>query len=150
MGDKSAIRVTPLEKSELQVLHALLSKAGLPTEDLMFPGRSFYRFDEQGQLLGFIGLEGEGTDRLLRSLVVSERRRGMGGGRCILAMLENIASISGVLRLHLLTNTAPDFFSANGYRIVPRGEAPESISCTTEFKSLCPASAVYMVKDIRP
>lgn len=149
MCEKNGIRVTPITNAELQPLCVFLSEAGLPTEDLLLPHRTFFRFDELGELLGFGGIEGSGTDRLLRSLVVTQGRRGLGLGRQMLEMLEHIASTDGVVRLHLLTNTAPGFFSANGYRVESRSDAPQAISNSVEFKSLCPASAVYMVKDLR-
>lgn len=148
MSEDNEIRVTPLANEGLHDLRILLGEAGLPTQDLLLPNRRFFRFDEMGELLGFGGIEGSGADRLLRSLVVMEGRRGLGLGRRMLEILEHTASADGALRLHLLTNTAPDFFSSNGYRVTSRGEAPESISNSVEFKLLCPASATYMVKDI--
>jgi len=148
MSETNKVQVTPLANAGLHDLRMLLNEAGLPTQDLLLPDRRFFRFDEKGELLGFGGIEGIGTDRLLRFLVVMEGRRGLGLGRRMLEMLEHIASADGALRLHILTNTAPDFFSTNGYRVALRDEAPESISNSVEFKSLCPDSATYMVKDI--
>lgn len=148
MSETNKVQVTPLANADLHDLRILLGEAGLPTQDLLLPNRRFFRFDEMGELLGFGGIEGSGDDRLLRSLVVMEGRRGLGLGRRMLEILEHIASADGALRLHLLTNTAPDFFSTNGYRVASRDSAPESISDSVEFKSLCPASATYMVKDI--
>jgi amino-acid N-acetyltransferase len=147
MSDQIEIR--QLSRAEIPELSHLLSEARLPIEDLTLAGRMFFRFDRAGELLGFGGIEGSGPDRLLRSLILLENRRGRGDGRRMLAMLEQVALADGVHQLHLLTNTASIFFSANGYRAVPRSEAPETISSLDEFTSLCPASAVYMIKDLR-
>lgn len=149
MTEQNKIRVRQLSSAEIPELSHFLSEAGLPIEDLTLPGRMFFRFDRAAELLGFGGIEGHGPDRLLRSLILVESRRGKGDGRRVLAMLEHVALTDGVQRLHLLTNTASTFFSANGYRAAPRSEAPETISSADEFTSLCPASAVYMVKDLR-
>lgn len=62
--------------------------------------------------------------------------------------LERIAEADGAQSLHLLTTTAPDFFEARGYEHRDRSQAPKAISSSEEFKSLCPTSAVYMVKDL--
>jgi amino-acid N-acetyltransferase len=149
MSEQNKIRMRQLSSAEIPELSRFLSEARLPVEDLTFPDRMFFRFDRAGELLGFGGIEGNGRDRLLRSLILVESRRGRGDGRRVLAMLEHVALTDGVRRLHLLTDTASMFFSANGYRAAPRSEAPETISSSDEFTSLCPASAVYMVKDLR-
>lgn len=148
MSDEIKIQARLLADAEIPELCVFLTDARLPTEDLLFPGRLFFRFERAGELLGFGGIEGAGADRLLRSLIVLESQRGRGDGRRVLAMLEQVALTEGVQRLHLLTNTASDFFSVNGYRAVPRIKAPETICVSVEFTSLCPASAVYMVKDV--
>ena len=46
----------------------------------------------------------------------------------------------------LLTETADDFFSALGYRVVARESVPEAIRRSAEFRALCPASATCMRK----
>ena len=48
----------------------------------------------------------------------------------------------------LLTQTARDFFAHLGYRVIERTEAPEEVQGSEEFRSLCPASAICMVKII--
>ena len=130
------------------VLRLALDAAKLPTNDLDLPGRTFYELsDEQGPI-GFIGIEGDGADRLLRSLVVLPSRKRQGYGGLLVAHVEAAARLSGVERLHLLTTTVADFFRSRGYRAGERSTAPEAIKGTEQFGSLCPASATYLVKDI--
>ena len=83
-------------------LREALAAAGLPVADLDAPGRRFYAFDD-GRA-GYGGLEGEGEDRLLRSMVVTQDCRGQGLGRAMLAQLEAEACRLGARRLHLLTD----------------------------------------------
>lgn len=130
------------------VLTLALGAAGLPTDDLREPGRAFFGLSDDAGPIGFIGIEGSGADRLLRSLVVlpSRKRRGFGG--LLVAHAEAFARQDGVERLHLLTQTVPDFFRSRGYRPAERATAPVSIASTAQFVSLCPASAAYLVKDI--
>jgi N-acetylglutamate synthase-like GNAT family acetyltransferase len=142
----TGLAATPIRAEDLNELADTLLIAGLPTADLGEPGRAFFRFDEDTGLVGFGGLEGEETDRLLRSFVVMPDRRGSGLGSAILTLVEGEARQLGVERLHLLTNTAAPFFRANGYNDADRGSAPKPIAASREFTVLCPASATYLVK----
>lgn len=99
-------------------------------------------------MLGYGGIEGSGKARLIRSLVIEPAQRNSGVGSLLLRALERIAVADGAQSLHLLTTTAPDFFEARGYEYRDRSQAPKVISSSEEFKSLCPASAVYMVKEL--
>lgn len=145
---KSDISVRLLGVDQIDDLAIQLNAAGLPTQDLLQPNRMFYSFHRGDTTLGYGGIEGNGRDRLLRSLVVVPAQRRAGAGTLLLQALERIAAADGALLLHLLTNTAADFFQSQGYERRERSEAPEAISSSAEFTALCPASAVYMVKKI--
>lgn len=141
----TGLTITALEPAELAGLAWFLDAASLPRADLTEPGRLFFRF-EADSLVGYGGLEGEGTDRLLRSIVIPADRRGHGLGRALVATLERQAQTLGVRRLHLLTTTAAPFFRALGYADADRGAAPPAVAASREFTALCPASATYLVK----
>jgi len=140
------LRVTALDPDKMDGLRDALAASGLPVADLVDFGRTFFRFDDDVGLAGYGGLEGQGADRLLRSLLVVANRRGDGLGRVMLGLLEDRARDLGVLRLHLLTNTAAPFFAASGYAAADRKTAPASIASSREFTTLCPTSAAYLVK----
>lgn len=142
------LRVGRIDPNNLGELRDALAASGLPVADLAEPGRAFFRFDDDAGLVGYGGLEGQGADRLLRSLFVVADRRGEGLGRAMLAGLEASAGEPGVARLHLLTNTAAPFFAAAGYAAADRATAPPSIAASREFTALCPASAAYLVKSL--
>ncbi|CAI8735602.1 N-acetyltransferase domain-containing protein [Pseudomonas sp. IT-P258] len=132
--------------NEMDHLRKSLSQAGLPFSDVSEPDRQFYRFEVDGQWVAYGGLEGAGSDLLLRSIVVCETHRGEGLGKAVLSELERLAVSQGVIRLHLLTQGAAGFFTANGYELLGRDEAPAVITRTVQFKHLCPASASYLRK----
>lgn len=104
------MRMTALSHDDLEPLREALILAGLPADDLSLPGRRFFSFRQQDSDVAFGGIEGAGGDRLLRSLVVLEGRRGQGTGAAVLAALEAFAKDEGVERVHLLTESASDFF----------------------------------------
>jgi amino-acid N-acetyltransferase len=140
------MRMTALSAETLGSLRDALVLARLPVDDLDRAGRLFFKFSQQGCDVAFGGIEGEGTDRLLRSLVVLEGQGGRGVGAAAVAALETFAKSDGVERLHLLTDTAATFFAGLGYQPLDRALAPASISATAQFRALCPASAVYLSK----
>lgn len=111
----------------------------------MAPQASDRQF-QRARLVGYGGLEGEGDDRLLRSIVILNDRRGLGWGRTLVASLEGQARDLGARRLHLLTTTAAPFFRSLGYVDADRDAAPPTVASSLEFTSLCPASATYLVK----
>lgn len=129
------------------ILHAALEQGELPTADLEQPGRMFFGLSDENGLIGYVGMEGEGPHRLVRSLVVLPTRRGKGHGATLVQRLEAILS-DEVERLHLLTDAAMPFFRRLRYIDADRSKAPERIASTEQFASPCPASAVYLVKDI--
>jgi len=129
------------------ILRKALEQADLPTADIEKPDRMFFGLSDQQGLIGYVGLEGDGVDRLLRSLVVLPSRRGSGHGSTLVQRLEAILP-EEVERLHLLTRTAVSFFRRLGYVDADRQEAPASIAATEQFASLCPASALYLVKSL--
>lgn len=144
------VQASPYQAHDMAELTALLTASELPTADLALPGRQFYRFtDTLGALVAVGGLEGHGADRLVRSLAVLPPARGKGFGKAVAATLERLAGHDGAKRLHLLTTTAAPFFERLGYVAADRSTAPPDIGGSAEFTGLCPASAHYLVKDVR-
>ncbi|RZJ23590.1 MAG: GNAT family N-acetyltransferase [Brevundimonas sp.] len=124
-------------------LIATLRGAGLPE-----PGAGrYFSANEHGGVAGYVGLEGEGRDLLLRSLIViADRKQGLGSR--ILTAAEAVAGDQGAVRLHLLTTTAEPFFMRHGFVAADRASAPPAIRRTREFADVCPASAAYLTKDL--
>ena len=140
---------TPIAGSDAGLALAL-QEAGLPTDDLAEPGRSFFAYATvSGGRVGYGGFERMGSDVLVRSLAVlpSARHRGIGGG--MLALLLRRAFDAGGRDAWLLTTTAAPFFERAGFKPVERGAAPASILSTRQAASLCPASAVLLKRSIR-
>jgi len=131
--------------SAFVVFRSTLEAAGLPTSDLGEGDAHYFAF-EAGAFGGFVHIDGA---VLLRSIVVpaAQRHRGLGG--VILETLLEIARSQGAKEAWLLTTTAEAFFAANGFERVARADAPIAITGTSQFKSLCPNSAVLMRQELR-
>jgi len=143
------MEVRELGPDRLGAIRALLELGGLPVKDLT-PGAlpQFWGIESGGTLQAVIGLQRAGRAGLLRSLAVAPAARGTGLGKRLVAHLEDIARRDGLTDLWLLTTTAEPFFRALGFRTETRALAPEEILGTTEFRDVCPDSAVCMRRDV--
>lgn len=137
-------------KPPLADMRSLLSSAQLPVADLT-PGHMEHFFgvwDDSG-LNGVVGIELLGGDlALLRSLVVVASKRCSGVGSALLVRAEHYAAGKGARSIFLLTTTAEPYFEKHGYGALSREAAPDAIRNSAEFASLCPESAVLMMKHI--
>jgi amino-acid N-acetyltransferase len=127
----------------------LLAECELPGEDIT-PAhlQDFLVMRDSAHLAGVIGLEVFGPVALLRSLAVRLACRGRGIASRLAHKAEEHARSRGVEAVYLLTTTAEGFFVRRGYARVDRDVLPEAIKATVEFQSLCPASAVCMVRHL--
>jgi len=134
-------------RADLAGIRRLLDLESLPSLDLTEDALEHFLVyrDERG-VAGAVGLERYGEAALLRSLVVAREHRGRGLGKRLVAAAEELAAELNVHSIYLLTTTEGVFFESRGFRRIGREEAPLAIRSTGEFTSLCPASAVLMVK----
>jgi amino-acid N-acetyltransferase len=136
-------------KPDLSAVRALLVSARLPDEDLTDDHlEHFFHAPGATRPLGIVGVELLGDVALLRSLVVRDESRRSGLGSALARRAEEYARSKGVRTLYLLTTTAQDFFAARGYRACQRDAAPDAIRSAREFAAICPASAVFMAKQL--
>jgi len=140
------------EAQSLPLVRSLLRDSGLPESDLQEEHMDAFFVSRAGDegLLACVGLERFGETALLRSLAVRAGARGQGLGDQALQTMEAFAVSKGVNRLCILTMTAESFFHARGFERCDRTALPASVQASSEFKSLCPASAVCMFKEITP
>jgi N-acetylglutamate synthase-like GNAT family acetyltransferase len=138
-------------QQDIALVAAALIAAGLPSDDILLPGRTLYRFSAASdETVGYRGLELYGSAALLRSIVVLPSQRGQGYGRAIVEHLTTQAIAAGVRDLYLLTTAATSFFEQIGFTVTDRATAPPSILGTTQAARLCPASAPLLVKRLSP
>jgi amino-acid N-acetyltransferase len=130
-------------------VEALLAAEKLPISDLRISSQTQFFGARRGErVIGIVGIEIYENVGLLRSLVVANTCRKAGYGHKLAAKAEAWAYERNVKSLYLLTTTAAGFFSRLGYEVIPRTEAPASISGTAQFAGLCPVSATFMRKTL--
>ena len=131
-------------------IKSLLEDCGLPSDDISASHlENFFVIKDSGQIVGSIGLEKCGEFGLLRSLALSESVRGQGIGTQLVVHIEKYARSQKINSIYLLTTSADQFFTRLGYQTIGREYAPESVQETTEFQSICPASAICMCKQLQ-
>jgi amino-acid N-acetyltransferase len=140
------VTVEPARADDAAEIKALLRSCGLPVADIS--GVSGFLVARNGaSLVGTIGLERAGGAGLLRSLSVIHEARRNGVARSLCDSLLRQARILGVRNVYLLTTDTQAFFRKLGFADIPRESAPEAIRQTAQFRDLCPASAVLMMRE---
>jgi N-acetylglutamate synthase-like GNAT family acetyltransferase/protein-tyrosine-phosphatase len=142
------VEIAPATPRDAAAIVRLLESCGLPTADVTRHLAHFLVARLDGEVAGVSGLEPDGGYGLLRSLAVDPAHRGRGLARALCSRIEARAAELGVRTLYLLTTTAEEFFAASGFAAVRRASVPDAIRSTLEFSSLCPDSAVVMMKRI--
>ncbi len=130
--------------ADLPVVESLLRDAKLPLEGVKEHFHSFLVEEEQGVIVGAVGMEYYGSTGLLRSLVVEPGHRSSGVGSALYEALLNAAHQRGVTEIILLTTTAAPFFAKRGFRVILRESVHGSVTSSSEFTGACPSSATVM------
>ena len=136
--------------ADAAAIESLLARSGLPTSDLGTARPQFIVATHDGRIIGTGALQRFGSAALLRSVAVEPERRGSGVGRELVAQLEERARAAGIAQLILLTMTARPIFERLGYQSMAREQVPAAVLASAEFRSLCPATATCMAKNLLP
>lgn len=129
-------------------LRAFLEAAGLPSADVETGRQEYLLAEEDGRLVGTVGLERVGEDALIRSLAVAPNRRRQGLAQRLDDAAMALARSHGTRTLYLLTTTAGAYFARRGYERISRTEVPPGVLALAQFKALCPSTAVCMRRSI--
>jgi amino-acid N-acetyltransferase len=143
----------PARADDLAAVERLLAESNLPASDLpaLFASHAgdfvVAQADGDGSLVGVAGLEVCADDvALLRSVAVRPAWRGRGLAETMVRRLVRDAESRGVRALYLLTMSAEGYFPRLGFTRVERDAVPAPIAATEQFRSMCPSSAVAMVR----
>ena len=145
----------PARTDDLAAVERLLAESDLPTDDIaaLFATRAadflVAEAPDDATLVGVAGLEVCCDDiALLRSVAVRPDWRARGLGQTMVRRLVHDAELRGIHALYLLTMTADRYFPRLGFAQVARDAVPEPVAATHEFRTMCPASAVAMMRPL--
>jgi amino-acid N-acetyltransferase len=145
-GDCVTLRTA--EAGDLPAVLDLLGRSQLPSSGVAEALPHFVIAENEGQLVGVVGLEIYGESALLRSLAVEESWRGSGVGRTLIERALWATRERGIKDVFLLTTTAERYFPRFGFACVSRDSVAEAVRGSAEFRGACPASAVVMHKPL--
>jgi amino-acid N-acetyltransferase len=136
-------------EADLADIVALLERCELPIADVREARPEFVVAFDGTKLIGAGALQKFGKVALVRSVAIDTSRRGSGVGATIVRHLEHLAREQSITEVVLLTETAKTFFEKLGYREIERAKAPVAVHESAEFRTLCPSTAVCMLKSLR-
>ena len=141
--------VRPASARDLSWARDLLAEVSLPADGLedQFP-RAYAVLEEDGKPVGLAGLERYGRFGLLRSVAVSPRQRGAGGGAALVSDRLAAAGADGVESVFLLTTTADRWFTRFGFHSIERAALPPEIAASPEASVACPEGAAVLRFDL--
>jgi N-acetylglutamate synthase-like GNAT family acetyltransferase len=132
--------------ADLPEVERLLTANGLILDDVAAAIRDFLVAEEQGVLVGTIGLEVRAPFGLLRSAAVDPARHGAGVGARLVTRLVEGAKARSLTALYLFTPSAAPFFERHGFVRTTREAVPAELRETGQFTHACGATAVTMVR----
>lgn len=136
------------DKKNIPAIQSLLAKENLPCVDINCAKQVFIIAKANKKIVGCVGLEPYKNYGLLRSLTVKNDFRNKAIGTKLVKLMSAYACTQKIKKLFILTITAKDFFESKGFCQINRTAAPRLIKNSSEFKTICPKTAIFMEKDI--
>lgn len=132
-------------KVDVEAIACLLEKNKLPFSDIGENVIDFIVGRKDCKIIGCVGMEKYGDHGLLRSFAVDSECRNPGVGKELYYRILKRALQFNIKTMHLLTDSANEYFSKVGFVATDRKNAPLEITKTAEFSRLCTVSSTYMV-----
>jgi N-acetylglutamate synthase-like GNAT family acetyltransferase len=132
------------EAGEAGAVRDILRECSLPTDDFSDGDVEFLVAEDDGAIVGTIGLESYPPAGLLRSAAVLPSHRGLGLGALLTEALLREARSKPLKELLLLTSTAEGFFARMGFTVVTRESLSGPLLSSRQFTGARCSSAVVM------
>lgn len=143
------MKIRDASPADLAAVESLLAANDLPRDGVRDSFAGFLVADDEGVVVGAVGLETFDSAALLRSAVVAADHRGTGVGRQLVEQALERAERDGVNNVYLLTTTAEDYFPRFGFDRTDRDGVPEALKASEEFRGACPETAIVMARRSR-
>lgn len=141
----------PAVQEDLASVRAILITAELPVEGVedQFP-KAFAVVRDGPIVVAVAAVERYGDFGLLRSVAVRKQDRGRQLGSLLVRERLRIAELERATAVYLLTTASPEFFGRFGFVTTSRAEVPRDLALSLEFASICPSTAICLVKRFEP
>lgn len=139
------IRIGPAAAEDLPFVLSLIEECGLPVEGIREHFSRFLVARLAEERIGCVGMEVYGEHVLLRSLAVARKVRNAGAGKALLSRaIDEARTAGGRTAWGLTTFGKTGLFDRFGFRVVPRAGAPPALARSSQFRGVCPESAVLI------
>jgi len=128
----------------------MLEVCDFPFSDVQDKDIEFWIIRENGILIATGALQHAGDSAIFRSFSVNPEFRNKGFGERIYESILKSASVRGISTLYLLTTTAERYFLKRGWTRLDRNSTPKAVLESSEFKTICPSTAVCMAFPLQP
>lgn len=146
---KNKFKIRSAKLADLSDIKKLLSQCNLPVQGLDDQFGDVYCIAElNGKIIGVAGIEPYCCYGLLHSVAVAQSWQGKSIAKSLVKNRLNCAKSSGLTDVFLLTINAAKYFEPFGLCPIERDAIPTDIRGSSEFSSVCPKSAITMVKHL--
>ncbi|UCG03808.1 MAG: GNAT family N-acetyltransferase [Candidatus Heimdallarchaeota archaeon] len=143
------VEITKASEKDLESVYSLLKLVDLPIDGVADNFHNFFVAWERNQLQGCAGVEVYEDVGLIRSVAVHPSFQSHGLGRKLVETIQKFSTEKGLKEIYLLTETAEKFFLKLNYIVIPRNEVNSRVKQSSEFTTVCPESAICMVKTLK-
>lgn len=138
------IEFRPATSGDLKGVLDLLRGHALDLSGVRESFEDFLVAEEEGGVIGSIGLEVHAPYALLRSAAIVPGRAGGGIGTALVTRIVDHARARGVGELYLFTTEAAGFFERHAFARIDRTAMPPVLQATRQFTHACGATAIAM------
>lgn len=138
------VSLRPAAANDWPAIAALLEANKLPLDGAREHLSTYFLAVDKDEIVGCAGAEVYGSVALLRSVAVAPRLRGRRVGRALVTRMLEEAKHRQIGSVHLLTVTAPEYFSQFGFKRGPIEQAPVALKASAEMSGACPACSAFM------
>jgi amino-acid N-acetyltransferase len=142
------VEIAHAQKADADAVLGLLEQSRLPLDGLTEHWGTTLVARREGRIVGSAALEVYADGALLRSVAVASDLHGHGIGHRLTEATLALARELQLPAVYLLTTTADAFFPRFGFERIGRGDVPQSVQASVEFRSACPSSATVMRKTL--
>jgi arsenate reductase (thioredoxin) len=146
---QKTINISSAGNNDLVAIKKLLADNKLPIDDITGDNIDLLIAKDKHIIIAVIGLEKYGEYGLLRSMATHISYRNQGIAEKLMNELFSLAAKKGIQEMYLLTETAEQYFEKRGFIKTKREDVPDHIRESSEFSSVCPASAAVMKKAVK-
>lgn len=144
------VLIRPASRGELPVLRSMLAEQGVYHQDFEARLRHLLVAQNNGRVIGCVGLETVDEIGIIRALVVASEFRGEDIDAQLLENILDYARLNDLKHVYTFVSSGAASLEEIGFKAVPREEVDPRLMSLPNIDEIYPESAQCLVKQIRP